>query len=338
MSRKLGIQAFLREKESPMLDVRSPGEYLSGHIPGAISFPLFSDEERATVGTLYKQTGKEASVIRGLELIGPRLAGMVRQAYELAGVAKKVRVYCWRGGMRSGSVAWLLHTCGLQVEILEGGYKSWRNYLPLLYAIPFEYQVLGGYTGSGKTEILYALKQSGAQVLDLEFLASHKGSAFGAIGMAPQPSQEHFENLLGQVLMNLDVSRPLWVEDESRMIGRITLPEAFWVRKSAGQVYFIEVPKSERIQRLVKDYTNCPAEMLKDAILRIQKKLGGVRTQEALEALAKGELETVADLTLYYYDKAYNTGLNTLKKPEQVTYVSCTGTPEERLKALPVTF
>ena len=334
MSRRIGIHEFCQNRSCPVFDVRSPSEYRQGHIPGAISLPLFSDEERACIGTLYKQVGKQPAILKGLELVGPKLSDLVRQVYALAGAQKKIQVYCWRGGMRSGSVAWLLNTSGFEVEVLIGGYKSWRNYLPEIFSKSLSYLVLGGYTGSGKTEILHALKARGEQVLDLEEIAHHKGSAFGAIGMSPQPTQEHFENELGQALLNLEDSRPVWVEDESRMIGKITLPEAFWLKKSSGQVLFLEVPKTERIQRLVKDYTNCPIETLKDAILRIHKKLGGVRTQEALEALSKGELAVVADLTLHYYDKAYNTGLQTLKKPEQVTRVPCEGEQEERLQSL----
>lgn len=315
MIQKSGIEDFMRRNEAPLLDVRAPSEYARGHIPGAISFPLFSDDERAEVGTLYKQEGKRTAVLRGLEMVGPRFAELVRQAYAIANGRNQLRVYCWRGGMRSGSMAWLLNTAGLRVIQLEGGYKVWRNYALEMFSRKFPLRVLGGYTGSGKTEILLRVQQQGAQVLDLEALASHKGSSFGAIGMAPQPTQEHFENKLAFELTLLDPALPTWVEDESRMIGKLTLPEAFWLQKNQSPVFFLEVNQQVRIRRLVAEYAVCDLEILRAAVLRISKKLGGVRTKEALEALDNNDLATVAERTLYYYDKAYNTGLNTLKDP-----------------------
>lgn len=322
MIHNLRISDFVAKKDSCIVDVRSPSEFRQGHIPGAISLPLFTDAERAEVGTLYKQVGKEEAVQKGLELIGPRMCTLVKEAYELTGNSRKIRVYCWRGGMRSASMAWLFNMAGIEVELLTGGYKAWRNYTLQLLEKPLHYLVLGGYTGSGKTEILYSLKESGSQIIDLEGLANHKGSSFGAIGMDPQPTQEHFENLLAMEIFQKDLHKPVWIEDESRMIGKIVLPESFWTKKNTSAVIFLEVEKAERIERLLKDYSICDPEILREAVLRIQKKLGGVRTKEALEALDLNNLRTVADITLYYYDKAYQTGLRTLKVEENIRRIA----------------
>ncbi len=184
----------------PLLDVRSPGEYAQGHVPGALSFPLFSDAERATVGTIYKQQSRDLALETGLELVGPKLGGFVREARTLAPQGQVV-VHCWRGGQRSGSMAWLLRQGGLDVWTLEGGYKAYRTWvLAELAAQQYSLYIIGGRTGTGKTKILHALRQMGEQVVDLEGLACHKGSAFGFIGELPQPTVEQFENDLHAAL------------------------------------------------------------------------------------------------------------------------------------------
>lgn len=334
MIRKLPILDFLAESDTLLLDVRSPAEFEQGHIPGAISFPLFNNEERAEIGTLYKQVGKEEAVLKGLEMVGPRLCQMVKEAYSLTNAHRKVRIYCWRGGMRSGSVAWLLNTAGLSVTLLDGGYKTWRNYVQEVMRRDLAYFVLGGYTGSGKTEILQMLRESGKQIIDLEGLASHKGSSFGTIGMKPQPSQEHFENLLSAEILKQNPLLPVWLEDESRMIGKITLPESFWLKKNNSHVFFLEVDKGTRIKRLVQEYAIVENTILQDAILRIQKKLGGLRTKEALQSLEEQTFDTVADIMLDYYDRAYIKGLNSLKVKEKTHLCQFSGSMESTIQYL----
>ena len=179
----------------PLLDVRSPAEFEQGHIPGAINVALFTNEERARVGTIYKTQGKDEAVLEGLRIVGPKMASIVEQALELA-PERKLKVHCWRGGMRSGSVGWLLRQAGFSVEVLNGGYKAYRQKVLQELANPFNFVVVGGPTGSGKTHVLKALQNSGEQVIDLEGLAHHRGSAFGHMGLEEQPSSEYFENLL----------------------------------------------------------------------------------------------------------------------------------------------
>lgn len=294
--------------DAPVVDVRSPGEFQRGHLPGARSLPLFSDEERATVGTLYKQTGRDEAVLEGLRIVGPKLAGLVEAAKAIA-PAGRIRVHCWRGGERSASVAWLLDKAGFaEVSTLRGGYKSFRNHVLGSFDAAMDLRVLGGYTGTGKTETLRILAGRGAQVIDLEALASHKGSAFGAIGEAQQPTTEHFENLLWNAARQLDPRQPIWVEDESMMIGRVKLPDPFFARLRSATLYFAEMPVEERAARLVADYGSYPKQELAEAVRRIEKRLGPQHCKSALEALRAGDLHTVARITLQYYDKAYARG------------------------------
>lgn len=309
MVRTLDIADFL-ERDAPIIDVRSPGEFAHGHIPGAHSMPLFTNEERAVVGTLYKQQGRDVAMLEGLRIVGPKLAGIVEQARALAPDGR-IRVHCWRGGERSGSVAWLLDKAGFgEVITLRKGYKAFRNHVLGAFEKPVLLRVLGGYTGTGKTETLGHLRTLGEQVIDLEALANHKGSSFGAIGEEPQPTTEHFENLLWDALRSVDRSIPIWVEDESAMIGRVKVPQAFFDRMRSSTLYFAEMSRDERAERLVVDYGKYPPERLAEALKRIEKRVGPQHCKAALTALAVGDLRTVAMIALTYYDKAYQQGLS----------------------------
>jgi tRNA 2-selenouridine synthase len=206
-------------------------------------------------------------------------------------------------------VAWLLEKAGFsEVRTLRGGYKAFRRLARELFTFPWNLRVLGGYTGSGKTEVLALLKEIGEQVVDLEGLARHKGSAFGGLGQCPQPSTEHFENLLWQVLGTLDPGRPVWVEDESLMIGRVRIPDTLFARMRAADLYFVDMPVEDRVQRLVEDYGSATVEDLREPLRRIEKRLGPQHCKAALEALDHGDLAEVARITLRYYDKAYLRG------------------------------
>lgn len=303
------------------LDVRAPGEYAAGHLPGASSFPLFSDAERALVGTAYKQEGPQKALELGLLYTGPKMSGFVREARQLAG-GKPVLMYCWRGGQRSESMAWLLSQAGIEVRVLEGGYKAWRQFAHQVFEQSWHIRIVGGYTGSGKTETLQHLTQMGAQVLDLEALARHKGSAFGGLVEEPQPSNEHFLNLLAMRLLELDQQKPLWVEDESRMIGSINLPNAFFSQMEAAPCYLLEVSIQRRIKRLLAEYGRAKSEVLQQSFKRIGKKIGGQQVNEALQALAEGDLTTAASIALRYYDKAYALDLKAKNQAQLHTVVA----------------
>ncbi len=228
MPTSVNIKEFLELSEKhPVLDVRSPGEFEYGHIPGAHSLPLFSNEERASVGTAYKQVSREAAVNKGLSFFVPKMKSLVDDAKTISNENISL-VYCWRGGMRSSSVAWLLELYGFKVYLLRGGYKAFRRMTLESFNEERKILNLGGRTGSGKTLILKELSNLGEQVVDLEQLANHKGSTFGALGEKPQPTQETFENELFFRLYKTDKNKAIWLEDESNMIGSRAIPKLFF--------------------------------------------------------------------------------------------------------------
>ncbi len=317
METQLSVDLFLTHlstSDTPILDVRSPGEFEKGHIPGAVNFPLFNDEERAIVGTLYKKSGREHALLKGLDIIGPKMSHFVKAAKKLA-TGGQIGIHCWRGGMRSSSLGWLLQTAGFKVSVLEGGYKAYRSHIRSELGKPINLIVLGGKTGSGKTDILHALAALGEQVIDLEGLAHHKGSSFGALGQLPQPSTEQFENDIYTAFSKLDTQQRIWIEDESHSIGRVYLPGPLEVQMRVAPTIALTVPIQFRISRLVREYATFPQADLADSLNRIQKRLGNQRLQQAITALDQNDYATTAEIALAYYDKAYTFGLT--QKPEK---------------------
>lgn len=374
---KITIDRFLELAELyPVLDVRSPGEYQRAHIPGAISFPLFTDEERKIVGTAYKQESREKAIKIGLDYFGARMRRMVEEAevvvsrqslvgsqqpgevvvsreslvgsqdksdegtrlmtndYRLTTKGhsnKTLIVHCWRGGMRSSAVAWLLDLYGFKVYTLVGGYKKYRNWVLETYSKNYAFKIVGGYTGSGKTYVMKQLRKQGENVVDLEDLAKHKGSAFGNIGMPAQPSQEMFENLLSRelhLIHKLNNQLPIssspvltndsglttndyiiWLEDESQRIGDVNLPHLFWKNMRQSPVYFLDIPFEERLKHIVVEYGGLDRGKVAGSIERIQKRLGGLETKTALQQLQEGDIEGCFRILLKYYDKWYTKGL-----------------------------
>lgn len=304
---RLEIGEFLEKAQhTAILDVRTPAEFRQGRIPGACNLPLFSDEERAEIGTLYKQVSRESAFMRGLDLVGPRMSAMVRQAEALA-PERSALVHCWRGGQRSESVGWLLDTAGFDIGVLEGGYKAYRNHaLRFLECVPFRLLVLGGPTGSGKTELLHLMKEQGAQVVDLEKLANHKGSAFGSLGEEDQPSSEHFENLLFEAFSKLDPERPVWIEHESRGIGRVFLPDPFWRKMMDDPLILVDPGREARLDHAMHIYGHFDPPTLKSCFARIQNRMGGQNVKAAMEAIDAGDIRAAADIALAYYDKTYS--------------------------------
>ena len=302
------ITDFLNTAAGPILDVRAPTEYAQGHIPGALSLPLFTDEERARIGTTYKQVNPDKAVLLGLDFFGPKMRVMVEQARKLA-PGQEVRLHCWRGGMRSGAVQWLLELGGLKVNLLDKGYKDYRRWALAEFDRPRQLHILGGYTGSGKTAVLHALAAQGESVLDLEGLAHHLGSSFGALGQLPQPTQEQFENNLAAALAALPDDKPIWVEDESRNIGSLAIPGDFFAQMQAAPLLVLDVPREARVQYLAADYGRHDAGELASAVLRLRKRLGGLVTKEALGAIAENDMPRMVELVLAYYDKTYGYGL-----------------------------
>lgn len=310
-----------------MLDVRSPGEYRHAHIPGAVNLPLFSDEERSQVGTAYKQRSREQAIKIGLDYFGPKMRTMVETVEKLLRHGfihnKEVLVHCWRGGMRSGAIAWLLDLYGFKVYTLEGGYKAFRNYVLDVFLKDHDLKLLGGYTGSGKTEVLRAMKAQGFNVIDLEDLASHKGSAFGGIGQPEQPSQEMFENLLAIQLRSLTGST--WIEDESQRIGKLNIPHSLWAVIRRKPVTFLDIPFGERLKNIIKGYGNLDPERLLNAIVRISKRLGPLETKTAVNFLLENKIEECFSILLKYYDKQYDKALLNREVPPTLNKIPCSG-------------
>jgi tRNA 2-selenouridine synthase len=306
---KIPAERFLELAETiPVCDVRSPSEYNAGHIPGAINIPLFDDSERAAVGTKYKREGRLPAILEGLALSGPAMKDKLARALSAAKNGKLL-VHCWRGGMRSEAMAWLFSLGDIKTGILDGGYKAYRNYILVRLAEKRKMIILGGLTGSSKTYILRYLRSGGEQIIDLEGLANHKGSAFGALGELPQPSTEQFANLLFSAWKMNDADIPFWVEDESRNIGTVFIPDCFYANMQDSPAVILMMELKLRLPRLINEYSRYPSEYLKASILKISKRLGGDNTRDAIAAVDKGDYSSAIEITLGYYDKAYQYGL-----------------------------
>ena len=362
---KINIDYFLElSKHHPVIDVRSPGEYNHAHIPGAYSLPLFTDEERAVVGTAYKQESREKAIKHGLDFFGPKMKKMVEEVESLKlkvenspGIQpstfnpKTILIYCWRGGMRSAAVAWLMDVYGLKVYTLIGGYKKFRNYVLDTFKLPFDLKILGGYTGSGKTEVLKELEKEGETIVDLEDIAKHKGSAFGNIGMPLQPTQEMFENILARRLRTLRYElkssnqnsnpqlivehSPIWLEDESQRIGLINIPNDLWYTMRQSPVYFLNISFEERLAHLVEEYGKLDKEKMIDAISRIKDRLGNLEAKKAIEYLNENNTIESFRILLKYYDKWYTKGLHNRENINSLLHlINCNSVSPENAKKL----
>jgi len=373
---QLNIKQFLdKATYLPLIDVRSPAEYERGHIPGAVNIPVFDNDERAEVGTMYKQVGRDKAILLGLRIVEGKLAGFVKKVKNSPpptpplqlplpsgrgpGGGAAVLIHCWRGGMRSERFAELLEQAGFEVYTLERGYKAYRNFVLERFEQKFSpfgglgvlsagspppsggagggLLILGGMTGSGKTEVLQYLVRSGHQVLNLEEIANHKGSAFGHLGQELQPTTEQFHNDISVVWQKFNLNKTIWIEDESQAIGTVRIPEPLFLQMRKSPVIKIELSREIRAKRLVNEYAMFDNEQLKKVILKIEKRLGGLNTKNALDALEKHDYLAVADITLRYYDKAYNYGLSK-RSPDSVFSIKCKEDDPKRNAELIVQF
>jgi tRNA 2-selenouridine synthase len=309
MTQHTTIDVFFRLSEQvTLIDVRTPAEFEQGHIPGAFNIPIFTNEERVKVGTTYKQVGREEAILLGFDLTGPNWSGFIKQALEIA-PDKKIAVHCWRGGMRSGAMAWALDLYGFEVFIIKGGYKNYRRWVHSRFEVNYRLWVLGGMTGSGKTRVLQQLKTIGEQVLDLEDLAQHQGSSYGTMNKMVQPTQEQFENNLAAELMHIDVARKIWVEDESLTIGKRSIPNPFWHQMRDAVLIEMKVDREQRVAILAPEYGSLDKDFLIECTERIRKRLGPEQTKQAIEAIRENRMEDFIRLVLVYYDKTYRNGL-----------------------------
>lgn len=302
---QLALSDFLTLRQSlPVIDVRSESEFSAGHIPGAKNIPLLNDAERVVVGTAYKQQGQRAAIHEGFRLVGPRLDSMISEAEKLAD-EKEVIIHCWRGGMRSANFSQFIGMAGIRSRVLTGGYKTYRQAALEMFRQPLPLVSLTGCTGSGKSDVLRELARQGEQVVDLERMASHKGSAFGHLLQPPQPTTEQFQNVLFEQLLTLDPRRRIWVEDESIAIGKIFLPSDFWSQLHRSPLVRMDVSRDVRVGRLVNEYGSANREEFLTVMTRITKKLGGQNFLAAKEKLEQGDMPAVMEILLTYYDKAY---------------------------------
>lgn len=303
MGKRLSVNEFL-DMEGVIIDVRSESEFAKGHILGAVNLPLFNDAERAEVGTLYIRRSREVAIERGLEIVGPKMVEFVRKAKQISD-NKTIKLYCWRGGMRSGSMQWLFDTAGLKTAILIGGYKSYRAEFERLLNLDWKFQVIAGETGSGKSEILHQLEKLGEQMLDLEGLANHKGSVFGALGQNAQPTTEEFINKIFHQMRCFDVAKKVWVEGESMLIGHVFVPPTLFKMLSEAPMLHFTLNRDRRLDRIMAEYGDFEIDDLKIAFEKIKKRLGYDNYKFALDALEAGDVRRAADIALVYYDKGY---------------------------------
>jgi tRNA 2-selenouridine synthase len=292
-----------------IVDARTPLEFAEDHLPGAINIPILTNAERVEIGTLYKQQGPQIARIRGLELTCHRFPAIVATVVEAA-AGRPILVYCWRGGLRSESIAMLLEMTGYPVVKLAGGYRSFRTLVSSFFesvSLPVQLVVLHGMTGSGKTEFLQQLPQERYTVIDLEGLARHRGSAFGSLGLGEQPPQKRFETLLWDAFRKAPTDRPIVVEGESKRIGRINLPGNLYEVMAASTKVWCTVSVATRVKRLSAEYAREEyRQPMAEALERIKKKLGGEQYTELQHKLAAWDVPGIAqDLIEQYYDKLY---------------------------------
>lgn len=311
MSHHRPVRPADRHGFASIIDARSPAEYAEDHIPGAINCPVLSDEERAIVGTLYAQQGAFEARRVGGAFVAANLARHLREPFADRPQGWRPLVYCWRGGMRSGSMVQWLRLVGWDAQQLAGGYKAFRRHVigQIETLVPrLDLRVLVGATGSAKTRLLQALAQAGAQVLDLEHCARHKGSLLGALPGVPQPSQKNFETQIATALEGFDLARPVYAEGESARIGRLSLPVPLVQRLRAGACIEVTATAEERLAYLLRDYA-----YLGDAPQTLAERLGaltelhGKEVVQRWQAWARGrQLAPLFDeLMRLHYDPHY---------------------------------
>ena len=323
-----------------IIDCRSPAEYAEDHIPGAISAPVLEDAERATVGTMYKQLSPFEAKKLGAALVAKNVARHVQTLFADKPRGWRPLVYCWRGGKRSGAMAHILREVGWDARTLEGGYRAYRRWVvDALEKAPSRYElvVIHGPTGSGKSRLLAALRRAGAQVLDLEGLAAHRGSVLGELPGLPQPTQKRFESLLLHELSALDPGRPVFVEGESKKIGQLQVPEALIARMRGSECVLLDTTLEARVQLLIEEYRHFLADTRS-----LEKQLDCLAALHGREKIASWKAlaargawqELVTRLLLEHYDPAYgrSSARNFARLP-QARAVRVVSAGEEAFKA-----
>ncbi len=304
-----------RSFKGPLIDVRSPSEYYKGHMPNSINIPLFDNDERSIIGTIYKKDGRKKAVIEGLKFFEKKMELLLDNLFmgieSYKTMTKKnnneliIRIYCSRGGMRSQSIAWLLEKFKLNPVTLNRGYKMYRRWVLDSFSKKLNIVVIGGKTGTGKTRLLSLLEKYKYQTIDLEGFACHRGSTFGGLGMKEQPSNEQFENQIAEKLFTFNSSNNIFVEAESANIGKCKIPHEFFNQMKNSRRIEILRSESNRLDELIDTYSVFKKEELQESVLRIKKRLGPQRTRIALESINSEKWDLVCRSVLDYYDKCY---------------------------------
>lgn len=302
-----------------IIDVRAPSEFAEDHLPGAVSLPVLSDGERAQVGTIYVRQDRFLARKVGAALVARNAAAHLEGPLADRDGGWRPLVYCWRGGQRSGSFASILDQVGWRVQVLDGGYKAYRAQVSrLLYTQPLALRLvlIDGGTGTAKTRLLAHLHDAGAQVIDLEDLAGHRGSNFGAVG--PQPTQKMFESRLAAQITALDPDRPVFVEAESNAIGAIRLPPSLWSAMRGSDVVVVEAPLAARARHLVRAYPDLTADgrRLADRIERLRGYHSGDRVAAWHDLARNGHYaDLAAGLIEAHYDRRYKHAARGMRAP-----------------------
>jgi len=304
------------------IDVRAPIEFAEGHIPGAANIPLFADDERAEIGTIYKQVGKNQALQLGEKIARPKVDGILSQIKSY--LPAKLVIYCWRGGKRSTEVCRLVNESGTTAKRIQGGYKEYRRQIRSFIERPRKLLMLGGKTGSGKTDLLLAIKKQGLQVIDLEGIAHHKGSVFGHINEEAQPTTEQFENDFFEELRLTNPNELLLLENESYVIGSVHLPPPLLTQMRAAPLLIVDIPLQARIDRLVREYTSTDRQQLIAACQRIAQKLTRPKLEKVIAFIEKDDFASACEILLGYYDHYYNRGLDK-RKNQEIYYLSLNG-------------
>lgn len=319
-----------------ILDARTPAEYLLDHIPNAINTPTLNDEERILIGTTYKQVSAFEAKKRGGAMAARNIAMHIEALFMDKPKNWKPLVYCWRGGNRSGSMVTILRAIGWQAQQLEGGHKAYRKLVvESLESLPtqYDFKVIGGSTGSGKSALLTELSKQGAQVLDLETLAQHRGSVLGRFADTAQPTQKWFDSQLADTLRRFDVSKPVFVEAESKKIGQIALPESLMTAIRSAPLWEVQAPIASRVEYLLQDYAEYVAhpERLKQQLSYLLPVFGHDKLNSWYERIDTGNFADITEaLLLEHYDPLYQRALDrqTEARPPQQQLVLTDLTPE----------
>ena len=305
-----------RKSKGLLIDVRSPEEYYKGHMPNSISIPIFNNEERSIIGKKYKYSGRENAVREGFKIIEKKIEKLInkfilmKKEFDTSTIDKfsndaHIKIYCARGGMRSQSMLWLLEKFHYPCITLNGGYKTYRNWVLNIFKDRQKIIVIGGKTGTRKTKILEKLKALGYQILDFENLANHRGSSFGGLGMKEQPTNEQYENLIAEDLNKFNKKKIIFVEAESANIGKNRIPhELYKQMKNSKRIEIIRNEKI-RIKELINTYSKYKKNDLKESVLKITKRLGPQRTKSAINSIDNEDWENVCKSVLDYYDRCY---------------------------------